>query len=64
MSGDISQSATQQNALSNNISHSIQEVLGLSRESSDKSTSTLVYGNQVAELADKLERSIDTFKMS
>ena len=64
MSGDISQSATQQNALSNNISHSIQEVLGLSRQSSDKSTSTLVYGNQVAELADKLERSIDTFKMS
>jgi methyl-accepting chemotaxis protein len=54
MSGDISQSATQQNALSNNISHSIQEVLGLSRQSSDKSTSTLVYGNQVAELADKL----------
>ncbi len=54
MSGDISQSATQQNALSNDISHSIQEVLGLSRQSSDKSASTLVYGNQVAELADKL----------
>jgi len=64
MSGDISQSATQQNALSNNISHSIQEVLGLSRQSSDKSMSTLTYGNQVAELAEKLESSIDTFKMS
>jgi methyl-accepting chemotaxis protein len=64
MSSDISVSATQQNSLSNEINHSIQEVVGLSQQSSDKSTSTLTYSNQVADLAAKLEDSIDTFKVS
>ena len=64
MSSDISQSATQQNSLSNEINHSIQEVVGLSQQSSDKSASTLTYSNQVADLAAKLEESIDTFKVS
>tara|TARA_R110001583_G_scaffold172646_1_gene326410 strand:+ start:1082 stop:2803 length:1722 start_codon:yes stop_codon:yes gene_type:complete len=64
MSTDISQSATQQNSLSNEINQSIQEVVGLSQQSSEKSTSTLTYSNQVADLAAKLEKSIDTFKVS
>ncbi len=64
MSAEISQSATQQNSLSNEIKSSIQEVVGLSQESSEKSASTLTYSNQVADLASKLEDSIDTFKVS
>jgi len=64
MSADISQSATQQNSLSNEINSSIQDVVGLSQQSSDKSASTLTYSNQVADLAGKLEDSIDTFKVS
>jgi len=64
MSSDISQSAMQQNSLSNDINHSIQDVVSLSQQSSDKSSSTLTYSNQVADLAAKLEDSIDTFKVS
>jgi len=64
MSSDISQSATQQNSLSNEINHSIQAVVVLSQQSSEKSSSTLTYSNQVADLAAKLEDSIDTFKVS
>ncbi|MBL4942261.1 MAG: methyl-accepting chemotaxis protein [Colwellia sp.] len=64
MSSDISQSATQQNSLSNEINLSIQEVVGLSQQSSDKSTSTLTYSNQVADLAAKLDDAIGTFKVS
>lgn len=64
MSTDISTSATQQNMLSNDIMQSIQEVVELSQHSSEKSSSTLVYSNQVANLANKLENAIDTFKVS
>jgi len=39
-------------------------VVSLSQQSSDKSSSTLTYSNQVADLAAKLEDSIDTFKVS
>lgn len=64
MSSDISQSATQQNTLSNEINCSIQEVVNLSQQSSDKSSSTLTYSNQVADLASKLDDSIGAFKVS
>ena len=64
MSTDISQSAIQQNTLSNDINQSIQEVVNLSQQSSDKSSSTLAYSNQVAELAAKLDDSIGEFKVS
>ena len=64
MSSDISQSATQQSGLSSEIKQSINEVVGLSQQSSEKSTSTLTYSNQVADLAAKLEKSIDTFKVT
>ena len=64
MSTDISESATQQNSLSNEINHSIKEVVYLSQQSSEKSTYTLTYSNQVADLAAKLDDSIGTFKVS
>ena len=63
MSTDISQSAIQQNSLSNEIKHTIEEVVALSQQSSEKSSSTLTYSNQVADLATKLEDAIDTFKV-
>ena len=64
MSSDISQSATQQNSLSSEINSSIQDVVALSQQSSDKSSSTLTYTNQVADLAAKLDEAIGTFKVS
>ncbi len=64
MSSDISVSATQQNSLSANINQSINEVVDLSQQSSDKSSSTLAYSKQVADLAEKLHNSIGTFKVS
>jgi methyl-accepting chemotaxis protein len=64
MSSEISLSATQQNSLSANIDQSIQTVVDLSQQSSDKSSSTLTYSKQVAELSGKLNAAIGTFKVS
>ncbi|MBL4909472.1 MAG: methyl-accepting chemotaxis protein, partial [Alteromonadaceae bacterium] len=64
MSSEISSSATQQNSLSANIDQSIQVVVELSQQSSDKSSSTLVYSKQVADLAATLNQAIGTFKVS
>jgi len=64
MSSEISLSATQQNSLSANIDQSIQTVVDLSQQSSDKSSSTLAYSKQVAELANKLNEAIGMFKVS
>ncbi|KGJ95045.1 methyl-accepting chemotaxis protein [Colwellia psychrerythraea] len=63
MSQDISQSATQQNGLSNDIKQSIDAVVDLGLKSSDLSSSTLNYSKQVAELATKLDGAIGTFKV-
>lgn len=63
MSSEISQSATQQNALSSNINEAIQQVSEMSQASSEKSSSTLIYSEQVSELASKLEESVDVFKV-
>lgn len=63
MSSEIAQSATQQNNLSNNINKSIQDVVQYSQQSSDKSSSTQVYIKQVADLAEKLDASVDAFKV-
>jgi len=62
MSSDISQSAIQQNSLSNGIS--IQEVVTLSQQSSVQSTATLTDSKQVADLAVKLDNAIGTFKVA
>lgn len=64
MSSEISSSATQQNSLSANIDQSIQAVVDLSQQSSDKSASTLSYSNQVADLAAKLNEATGAFKVS
>jgi len=64
MSSEISSSATQQNTLSANIDRSIQSVVELSQQSSDKSSSTLAYSKQVADLAAILNKAIGTFKVS
>jgi len=63
MSGDIAGSAKQQNSLSNEINLSIADVVVLSQQSSAKSHSTLTYSKQVADLAEKLDKSVDEFKM-
>lgn len=63
MSSEIAQSATLQNDLSNNINSSIGEVVEYSQQSSDKSSSTQNYIKQVADLAEKLDASVDAFKV-
>ncbi len=63
MSSEISQSATQQNSLTDDINQSIQEVVELSQQSSDMSASTLTYSNQVADLAETLDGSVGAFKV-
>ena len=63
MSSDIAGSANQQNSLSNEINVSISDVFVLSQKSSAKSLSTLSYSKQVADLAEKLDKSVDEFKM-
>lgn len=63
MSSDIADSATQQNTLSNSINTSVTDVLALSQQSSDKSLSTLNYSQQVSILSEKLDNSVDQFKV-
>ena len=63
MSSEIAESATAQNQLSNDIKHSIKDVVADCQESSQKSSSTLTYSQQVATLAQKLDKSVDEFTM-
>jgi len=63
MSTEVAESATQQNTLSNNINGQIQGISQISQQSSEKSLTTLEYSNQVAALAQKLDQSIDEFKV-
>ncbi len=63
MSGEISSSATQQNSLSANIEQRIHAVVALSQQTNDKSSSTLVYSKQVADLATTLNKAIGEFKI-
>jgi len=62
MSSDIADSARLQNRLSNDINSSIHDVMEQSSDTSAKSTSTLTYSEMVAELAVKLDKSVDRFK--
>jgi len=64
MSDEIALSATQQNSLSNEINVGIRDVSTISDESAKKSSSTLAYSSQVSEFADKLQRSVDEFKVN
>ena len=63
MSSEIAESATEQNNLSNHINSSIQDVVEYSQQSSEKSSSTQIYIKQVADLAEKLDASVDAFKV-
>jgi methyl-accepting chemotaxis protein len=63
MSTEVAESATQQNSLSNDINVQIQGITIISQQSNEKSLTTLEYSNQVATLANKLEQSIDEFKV-
>ena len=63
MSGEISSSANQQNALSNDINNSIVRVSTISKQSSEKSTTTLSYSQEVAQLAQRLAKSVDEFNV-
>ena len=63
MSREIALSATQQNALSTEINTHIHKVAELSEQSSEKSASTQVYSEQVADLSSKLEVAVDAFKV-
>jgi len=63
MSNEVAESARQQNTLSNDINLQIQDISKISQQSNDKSITTLEYSNQVATLANKLDQSIDEFKV-
>ena len=63
MSLDIAKSAHQQNTLSGDINHSINDVVELSQYSNDKSLSTLSHSKEVASLAQKLDKSVDQFNL-
>ncbi|MDO6447515.1 methyl-accepting chemotaxis protein [Colwellia sp. 1_MG-2023] len=63
MSLDIAKSAHQQNTLSGDINHSINDVVQLSQYSNDKSLSTLSHSKEVASLAQKLDKSVDEFNL-
>ncbi|REL36454.1 methyl-accepting chemotaxis protein [Thalassotalea euphylliae] len=63
MSIDISSAAQQQNNLSSEINDSISQVALVSQQSSEKSTVTLGYSEEVAKLAQSLESAVDAFNV-
>lgn len=63
MSSDISNAAHEQNNLSNEINQSVLHVSDVSQQSSEKSSTTLTYSQEVATLAKQLEGAVDTFKV-
>ena len=63
MSSDIANEAKQQNNLSNDINHRIIEVAEQSAQSNDKSLSTISHSQQVNNLAQQLDKSVDQFKI-
>jgi methyl-accepting chemotaxis protein len=63
MSLSIAESANEQNSLSNEINTNINDVVQLSKNSNDKSISTLSYNKEVADLTKKLEKSVDEFNI-
>ncbi|MFD2164712.1 methyl-accepting chemotaxis protein [Thalassotalea euphylliae] len=64
MSEEISTSATEQNRLSTDINSGIAQVSEISRDSSEKSSGTLTYSQEVAALSKQLEKAVDAFKVS
>lgn len=63
ISAEVADSANQQNSLSGDINGSISEIVEMFNHSSEKSQSTLKQSEQVAALAQKLDKSVDTFNL-
>ena len=63
MSREIASSAGMQNNLSSNINAQVQEVVEMSEVSCQQSSSTQNYSKQVAELSEKLNKSVGAFKV-
>ncbi|QBG36729.1 methyl-accepting chemotaxis protein [Litorilituus sediminis] len=63
VSRDISSAAYHQSDLTKNINDNVEAVVDLSRQSSEKSVTTQSYSQQVAELAEQLEKAIGAFKV-
>ncbi|MGB1199556.1 MAG: methyl-accepting chemotaxis protein [Thalassotalea sp.] len=63
MSLNIAESTNEQNSLSNQINDNINDVVALSQSSNDKSLATLSYSEEVAGLAQKLDKSVDQFNI-
>ncbi len=63
MSSDIASEAKHQNNLSNDINHRIIDVAEQSAISNDKSLSTITHSQQVTNLAQQLDQSVDQFKI-
>ncbi len=63
VSEEVALSATEQNSLSTEINTRIGDIVTMSQQSSEKSAATLTYSKQVAELAEKLDKSVDQFNV-
>lgn len=63
ISAEVADSANQQNSLSGDINGSIHEIVDMFKHSSEKSQSTLKQSEQVASLAQKLDKSVDAFNL-
>jgi methyl-accepting chemotaxis protein len=63
LSDSIAQSAESQSDLSELINEEISQVVSISESSCEQATITQQYAKQVAELSEKLEQAVGTFKM-
>lgn len=63
MSLNIAESANEQTSLSNQINVNLKDVVEQNQNSNDKSLATLSYSEQVAGLAQKLDKSVDEFNI-
>ena len=63
MSDEIANAASQQLSQSQQIQHQVSDVVELANQNARKSKSTLTYSSKVADLADHLNESVNTFKI-
>lgn len=63
MSTDIAGASTEQNSLSDEITHNIGQVLELSHSSSDKAQRSLAHGDKIQDLTEALNHSVSAFKL-
>ncbi|NQZ10774.1 MAG: methyl-accepting chemotaxis protein [Algicola sp.] len=63
MNAEIADSAQQQQQQSNQIKDKVSDVLVIAEQNAEISRSTLEHSNQIASLADELDRSVHEFKV-